>query len=104
MIVLVPSYPSLFNRFDVALGHYRRYDLTSLSSVFKDAGFRVIHKQYFNLAGIPGWFLNGKILGKDVIPAGQMRLFDRFVPIFKLIDKLTMHSAGLSTIVVGEKV
>ncbi|NDC76833.1 MAG: class I SAM-dependent methyltransferase [Chitinophagia bacterium] len=104
MIVLVPSYPSLYNRFDVALGHYRRYTLSSLSSVFKDAGFRIVHKQYFNLAGIPGWFLNGKILGKEIIPAGQMKLFDRFVPIFKLLDSVVMHSAGLSTIVVGEKI
>jgi hypothetical protein len=104
MIVLVPSYPLLYNRFDTALGHFRRYNISSLSSVFLDAGFRIVHKQHFNLAGIPGWFLNGKILGKDIIPASQMKIFDRFVPIFKLMDSVVMHSAGLSTIVVGEKV
>lgn len=103
MIVLVPSYPSLYNRFDEALGHYRRYDLTSLSSVFKDAGFRIVHKQYFNLAGIPGWYLNGKILSKETIPAEQMRIFDTFVPVFKLMDSVMRRSVGLSTIVVGEK-
>lgn len=104
MIALVPSYPSLYNRFDEVLGHYRRYNLSSLASAFKDSGFRIIHQQYFNLAGIPGWFLYGNILGKEIITRGQMMIFDRFVPIFKIVDRLVMHSAGLSTIVVGERI
>lgn len=103
VVILVPSYQWLFNSFDVALGHYRRYTTTMMSERQVKAGFKVVHKQYFNAAGIAGWFLSGNILKKKVIPAGQMGLYNKLVPIFKIIDKLVLNGFGLSSIVVGEK-
>lgn len=103
VVILVPSYQWLFNSFDVALGHYRRYTTQMMSERQEKAGFKVVHKQYFNTAGIAGWFLSGNILKKKVIPAGQMGLYNKLVPVFKQIDKLVFNSFGLSSIVVGEK-
>lgn len=103
LIVLVPSYPSLYNRFDEVLGHCRRYTMSSLGEALRESGFKIVHKQHFNLAGIPGWYLNGSILGSNTIPSLQLRIFDRLVPLFRQMDRITRHSAGLSTIMVGEK-
>jgi len=103
LIILVPAYQFLFNRFDKELGHYRRYTSTSLQKIFSEAKFKVVHQQYFNLTGIFGWFFSGKILNKKTIPKGQMNIYNKLVPVFKIIDKMTLNNMGLSVIVVGEK-
>lgn len=103
LIILVPSYKQLYNRFDEELGHYRRYTKSMLSSVFLKNNFKIIHKQYFNFIGIFGWYVTGSILKKESIPGGQMRLYNLLVPIFKVIDKVILNAFGLSTIVVGKK-
>lgn len=103
LIILVPSYQWLYNGMDQELAHYRRYTISSLSKVFQAADFQVIHQQYFNFIGILGWFVNGKILGNKMVTNGQMDLYNLLVPAIKLVDKIIFNSAGLSTIVVGEK-
>ncbi|MBR9915900.1 MAG: class I SAM-dependent methyltransferase [Algicola sp.] len=103
LIVLVPSYQKLYNGFDKELGHYRRYTIPLLREVFQKNHFKIIHKQYFNFIGIFGWYVTGSLLKKETIPSGQMALYNTFVPIFKVIDKVLLNLAGLSTIVVGKK-
>ena len=103
LIILVPSYGWMYNRFDVGLGHYRRYTKKSLSRLFGKSGFQILHRQYFNFTGLFGWFVSGKILRKKVIQTGQVTLFNRMIPLVKSLDILTFRSAGLSTIVAGKK-
>ena len=103
LIILVPAYQLLFNSFDKELVHFRRYTKKTLTKLFEDENFEIIHKQYFNAAGIAGWYVNGSILKKKLIPEDQMKLFDKLVPAFKLVDKLIANQAGLSVIHVGRK-
>lgn len=103
VIILVPSYKKLFNTFDKELGHYRRYTKSTLSRVFSKTNFKVIHKQYFNFMGIFGWYVTGNLLKRKTIPRNQMKLYNILVPIFKIIDKVILNKAGLSTIIVGRK-
>jgi hypothetical protein len=53
--------------------------------------------------GIFAWFVSGKLQKNNSIPAGQMRLYNMLVPVFKIIDILVFRICGLSTIVVGHK-
>lgn len=103
LVILVPSYSFLFNEFDRKLEHYRRYTLKNLVLLFVNQKLKVIHSQYFNLAGIAGWFFSGRLLKRKIIPEGQLKLFNRLVPLFKLLDALVFRRAGLSSIVVGQK-
>lgn len=103
VVILVPSYQKLYNQFDQELGHYTRYTKATLSELFLTTRFRIIHSQYFNFAGIFGWFISGSILKKKSIPGGQMKLYNFLVPVIRIIDKLVFNSAGLSTILVGRK-
>lgn len=103
IIILVPAYMALYNRFDKELGHFRRYTKSSLTQLISANQFEIIHARYFNAAGIAGWFTSGRILNKASIPAHQMNLFNKLVPVFKLVDKVSFHTVGLSTIVVGKK-
>jgi 2-polyprenyl-3-methyl-5-hydroxy-6-metoxy-1,4-benzoquinol methylase len=103
LVILVPAYQSLYNLFDVELGHYVRYTAKSLTHLLKSASLDIIHRQYFNAVGIAGWMVNGRILRKRLIPRKQLQLFDKLMPVIKLIDALTFHKIGLSVIAVGRK-
>lgn len=103
LIILVPSYQILYNNFDIELGHFRRYTISKLVDIFELNDMEVTHSQYFNFIGTLGWYFNGNILKKKTIPSGQMKLYNTLVPIFKLVDRMSLHKAGLSTIAVGIK-
>lgn len=103
LIILVPAYSWLYCNFDKKLGHFRRYTSSKLIKLFNQNELNILHKQYFNFMGILGWLVSGKILKKKTIPGDQMRLYNRLVPIFKVIDRIFFHSVGLSTVVVGKK-
>jgi 2-polyprenyl-3-methyl-5-hydroxy-6-metoxy-1,4-benzoquinol methylase len=102
LIILVPAYQILFNKFDTELEHYRRYT-TDLLRKRMQQNFTIIHSQYFNATGILGWIFSGNILRKKTIPAGQMTLYNKLVPIFKIVDKVLLNLIGLSAVVVGKK-
>jgi 2-polyprenyl-3-methyl-5-hydroxy-6-metoxy-1,4-benzoquinol methylase len=103
LVVLVPAYKTLYNLFDEELGHFVRYTSKTLQQLLKDGGFQVIHKQYFNAAGIAGWMINGSLFRKKIIPKRQLQLFDKLIPVMKLADAITFHRIGLSVIAIGQK-
>jgi len=103
LIVLAPAYQSLYCKFDKELGHFRRYTLKKLGQVIGSQAFELIHKQYFNTIGIFGWFIFGKIMNRKMIGSGEMSVFNSLQPVFKVVDNLTFHKAGLSAIVIGKK-
>lgn len=101
VFILVPAYQILYNNFDTALEHFRRYNKKSLKEIFSN--YKLIKSYYFNFMGIFGWFIVGKILGRKVIPESNMKAYNFFVPIFKLIDKILINKIGLSVIQVAKK-
>lgn len=103
LIILVPANQWLYNNFDKELEHYRRYNKKGLEKLFSFAGFSVLGTQYFNAAGMAGWFISGKIQHHKIIPEGQIRLYNRLVALFRLFDRLILNSFGLSVITVGKK-
>jgi len=104
IIILVPAYQALYNSLDVALEHYRRYTSGSLSKLINSQGFELIKTNYFNAAGMAGWWFTGNILKKKTIPSGQMKIYNSLVPAFKILDKVVLNKVGLSTICVARKI
>ena len=103
LIILVPAYQWLYNRFDEELYHYKRYSKKRLCSLFQANDIAVKHSFYFNAFGILGWFVSGKLMKKKTIPKSQMNFYNKIIPRAKLIDKILFQQIGLSVIVVGEK-
>jgi SAM-dependent methyltransferase len=102
LLILMPAYPSLYSPMDKELQHYRRYTRSSMAALLsKD--FKVLTTWYFNLAGIFGWWMAGSVLRSKRLTNGQMKWYDRLVPLFRLADRITFHIAGLSVIGVGKK-
>lgn len=102
MTILVPAYQALYNNIDLSLEHFRRYTKKSLSALMSKHA-PVKKSFYFNATGILAWWISGKILRHKTIPAGEMRLYNTFVPVFKIIDKLVMNKMGLSVVCVIKK-
>ncbi|MBK5258090.1 MAG: glycosyltransferase [Thermoanaerobaculia bacterium] len=102
IIVYVPAGKHLFGALDRGIGHQRRYDRDDLREKLERAGFEVEEIGYQNRVAQLAWWLNSTILKRTQLPAGQSRLFDRFVPLFRALEGKN-PSSGLSLIAVGRK-
>lgn len=103
LIILVPAYQILYNHFDKELFHFRRYQKTELTQIFKKNKFTIIKSFYFNALAIIGWFVSGKIAKNKIIPSSQMGFYNKIVFFAKIIDLILFNKIGLSTVVVGRK-
>ena len=102
LLILTPAYSFLYSSLDKALGHYRRYTSSLLNLLLQKNNLVLKKTFYFNALGIIAWFY-GKILKLKTIPSTEMRLYNKIVPLARLIDKIIFRKAGLSVISVGEK-
>jgi len=102
LVLLVPSLPAIYGTLDRALGHFRRYTPAELRQKYAAAGFRMRHLEYFNLAGIPGWWFTGRVLKRELIPTASLRWYDALVPLFRL-ERFLPWRLGQSLIAVGER-
>ncbi len=101
LVLLVPALRALYGTLDEALGHYRRYGPADLTAKFRAASLEMRHLEYFNLAGMPGWWFVGRVLRRRLIPAGSLRWYDALVPLFRL-ERLLPWRLGQSLIAIGE--
>ena len=103
LLLFVPAFQFLFGTMDATYGHFRRYNLPGLREKMEAAGFQVEYGRYLNLLGVLGWWWNGKILGKKIIPRSQMMLYDRVVRFSSKIERFLPKPVGLSLFCVGGK-
>lgn len=101
-IILAPNGRWLYGTIDRGLDHHRRYDRSELTSKMEHAGFVVENLFGLNRIAPPFWFLNGRIVGRTSVPAAQVRIFDRLVPLVKPVDRL-LPLPPLSIIAIGRK-
>jgi SAM-dependent methyltransferase len=104
LVSLVPALPALFGTLDEAVGHYRRYMPTSLRRVIEQNGFHVERVEWMNLFGIPGWFLNSRVLGRRVVPASQVQVYDRVAPLLARVESMFRLPFGTSLLAVARAV
>ncbi len=103
LVLLAPAGSWLYNRFDRELGHFRRYSVKSMARLLADNDFTLLSSRRFNVAGMAGWLLYGKILGRKMLGKTEMSFFEKIVPFAKMLDKLVRNKTGLSIIVTGVK-
>jgi SAM-dependent methyltransferase len=103
LILFVPALPVLFGSIDEAVGHHRRYTQESLRKVLEENGFDVEALQWMNLVGIPGWFVNGRVLKRRVLPPLQLRVYDRLAPTLASLEARVKLPVGMSLLAVGRR-
>ncbi len=102
LALLVPAHRLLYGEFDRAVGHFRRYEKRELTFKLEKAGFSVRGLKFFSLVAALPWLINGRLLKRDYLPAGQANLAYRLVPLLKL-ERLIGPPCGLSLIAIARK-
>lgn len=102
LVVLVPAYQGLYNQLDIELAHFRRYTKKKINALLIREGMEPLHTRYFNTVGIFGWWFAGSLQKRKLISTGQLKLYNKLIPLFRLVDKITRHIAGLSVIAVAK--
>lgn len=103
LIVQVPACPFLYNEIDKSIYHYRRYTKQLLKDRLSER-FTVKKIYYFNMFGIPGWFVTGTILRRKTISEGSLKAFNKLLPIMKFIDtKIFRNVIGINVVAICKK-
>ena len=103
LVLLVPALRILYNPLDRELGHFRRYTKRKLIPKLERNHFHICSLKYFNFFGIFGWFVNGTLLRRSILPAEQVRMFNQLVPLMVQIERWVPPVIGQSFIAIGEK-
>ena len=98
-IILVPQGQWLFGSLDRVLDHQLRYSKKRLRQRALDAGFEVEHILSFNRIGVLPWFFSGKILRRKKFGKLQLKIYDSFVWLWRILDHL-LPLPGLSIIAI----
>jgi glycosyltransferase involved in cell wall biosynthesis len=87
LVLLVPNGPDAYGTLDEALGHYRRYTREGLATLLASRGFQLETMLQFNRVSRPGWRISGQMLKSRTLSPAGMRIFDRFVWLWRKIDR-----------------
>jgi glycosyltransferase involved in cell wall biosynthesis len=87
VVLVVPAIKALYGSIDQAIHHYRRYAEDELRQKLAGAGLEPEHIGYFNMLGVPGWYLNAVLLRRRTVPSIQARINDWLVPLLRLEQK-----------------
>jgi len=103
LVLLVPQGMWLYGPFDAKIGHFRRYKRADLVGLLSEHGFDVSSCFHFNALGIPGWWVNAKLLKRDHLSRGLLGVYERISPPILWMEKKVGLPYGISLIAVGVK-
>jgi SAM-dependent methyltransferase len=103
LFILAPAHPWLYGSMDAADHHYRRYTKEGIAALVEQAGLRVRLVRAMNGIGALGWFVNGRIVRRGLIPSTQAGLYDKIIPMVERVERVAEPPFGQSVIAVGEK-
>jgi len=103
LIVLVPAHQFLYNEFDKAIGHFRRYDKQMLKAV-APSQLQLLKLRYFDSCGFVSSLVNKYFLKQNYPTAKQINFWDKvLVPISKPVDFILNYSVGKTLVAVWQK-
>jgi methyltransferase family protein len=103
LIVLAPAHQLLYSPFDLAIGHFRRYNRTTLLACQPPA-VRLDRIVYLDSAGLVASSLNRLLLRQSTPTLTQIKTWDRLlVPLSRLIDPVLFYRLGKSILAVWTK-
>jgi glycosyltransferase involved in cell wall biosynthesis len=101
-VLYVPQGQKRYSSLDEVLGHRCRYSKEMLAEELQVTGFEVEVLRDFNHFGVPGWFLNGKLLKRRHFSRSQLKVFNILVPVIRRVDGAFPWS-GLGIIAVARR-
>lgn len=87
IVTFVPAHQWALGSVDVAYGHFRRYTHQDFFKVLEELNIKPkVYYRYFNLTGLFGWYVMGKIAKKTEIGLGPVKSFEKICPYLKGFD------------------
>jgi glycosyltransferase involved in cell wall biosynthesis len=102
LVLLVPALSWLYGTLDEHLHHFRRYEKMELEEKLARAGFAVEDCRYVNRIGILGWYVNGRILRRQVLPRTQLQAFKFLLPFLRREERHP-PKIGMSLLAIARK-
>ncbi|HEU5022241.1 MAG TPA: bifunctional glycosyltransferase/class I SAM-dependent methyltransferase, partial [Bryobacteraceae bacterium] len=102
LILLVPNDPRAYGTVDKEIGHYRRYTPAHLRQLVGEAGYEVDDILKFNRVSMPAWRITGQIRKARTLSRSALTVFDRFVWLWRKIDK-TLPWEATSVIAIARR-
>jgi len=102
LVLLVPALSWLYGSLDEHLRHFRRYEKAELEEKLSAAGFTIEDCRFVNRPGVAGWFVNGRILRRRVLPRGQLKAFKLLLPLLRREER-NPPSFGMSLLAIARK-
>jgi glycosyltransferase involved in cell wall biosynthesis len=102
LILIVPALRKLYGSLDEHLHHFRRYEKAELEEKIRAAGFELEDVRFLNRPGILGWWVNGRLLRRRVLPSSQLAAFKLLLPILKR-EEAHPPSVGMSLLAIARK-
>jgi 2-polyprenyl-3-methyl-5-hydroxy-6-metoxy-1,4-benzoquinol methylase len=79
LLVFAPALEGLYSDLDYKAGHYRRYSLSRLRQLTESAGLVVARARYFDILGVPPYYVVYKLLRQTDISGSTMWGYDWIV-------------------------
>jgi protein-L-isoaspartate O-methyltransferase len=103
LVVLAPAHQALYSAFDKAIGHFRRYNATTLSAV-GPAELTLERTFYLDSVGMLASFANRALLKRSQPGKAQIATWDRFmVPLSTFLDPVFGRKLGKSVVAVWSR-
>ena len=64
-------------------------------------GFEVETLEWMNLVGVPGWFMNSRVMRRRSVPKLQLKVYDRLAPLFAKAESRVKLPVGMSLFAVA---
>jgi SAM-dependent methyltransferase len=102
VVLVVPAFPSAMSRFDLAIGHQRRYRRAGLRRTLEQAGYEVELLHHVNCLGLLGWYVAVKALRGRPKAGLLLTVYDRgVVPWLRRVEARRRPPFGQSLLAVG---
>jgi SAM-dependent methyltransferase len=103
LIVLSPAHQCLSSRFDRAMGHFRRYNSSTLQDL-TPSGLHLRRLRYLDCVGLAASIANVFFLRQSMPTARQLRFWDGgMIPVSRVLDRMLCYSAGKSVLALWHK-
>lgn len=103
LLLLIPSRMFAYTQLDKKLGHHRRYEKKELENKLTKTGFVIEELYSFNFVGLISWMIRDKIERGNQLKTYQVVLFDKIVPVLRVIEGIIKPFVGVSFIVKARK-
>jgi len=102
--ILAPAHAQLYGSLDRRYGHLRRYRTREVEAGMRTAGFDVSFARYFNPVGAIGWFVVGRLAGRQRLNRASIALTERVaVPAGRALERFGVPPFGQSVLAVGRR-